>query len=68
MKIQERLDPLTDGALATLEQAEETLIPASRKAVRTTIRFIRENPRTSIGVAAVAAVVLAFLFFPRNGD
>jgi len=68
MKTQERLYPLPDGVLATLEQAEETLLPASRKAVRVTTKFIRENPRTSIGIAALAAVALAFLFFPRNRD
>jgi len=68
MKTQERFDSLPDVALATLAQAEEELIPASRKAVRTATKFIRENPRTSIGIAALAAVALALLFFSGNRD
>jgi ElaB/YqjD/DUF883 family membrane-anchored ribosome-binding protein len=67
MKTQERLYPLPDAALATLEQAEETLVPATRKIVRATTKFIRENPRTSIGIAALAAIALV-LFLPRNHD
>jgi len=67
MKTQERLYPLPEGALATLEQAEETLLPASRKAVRATTKFIRENPRTSIGIAALAALALV-LFIPHHRD
>ena len=68
MKSQNHLYTIPDAALATLEQAEETFLPASRKAIRTTTQFIRENPRTSIGIAALAAVALAFLFLPRNRD
>jgi len=68
MKTQERFSALPDVALATLEQAEDTLIPASRKAIRATTKFIRENPRTSIGIAALAAVALALLFCSRNSD
>jgi len=67
MKTQDRVYPLPDVALATLEQAEETLIPASRKVVRATTKFIRENPRTSIGIAALTAIAL-LLFLPRNRD
>jgi ElaB/YqjD/DUF883 family membrane-anchored ribosome-binding protein len=67
MKTQEHLYPLADSAIATLEQAEETLIPASRKIVRATTKFIRENPRASIGIAALAAIAL-LLFLPRTRD
>ena len=65
MNTQERLYSLPEDALATLKQAEETLLPASRKAVRATTKFIRENPGTSIGIAVLAALALV-LFFPRN--
>jgi len=68
MKTQDRVYSLPDDALATtLEQAEQTLIPASRKVVRATTKFIRENPRTSIGIAALAAIAL-LLFLPRSRD
>jgi len=70
MKTQERRYPMPDSALATLEQAEETLIPAipaSRKVVRATTKFIRENPRTAIGIAALTAIALV-LFLPHNRD
>ncbi|MEO8429681.1 MAG: hypothetical protein ABI651_21530 [Verrucomicrobiota bacterium] len=67
MKTQERRYPLPDTALATLEQAEQTLIPASRKVACATTRFIRENPRTSIGIAALAAIAL-LLFLPHSRD
>ena len=65
MKTQERLYSLPEDALASLKQAEETLLPASRKAVRATTKFIQENPRTSIGIAVLAALALV-LFIPRN--
>jgi ElaB/YqjD/DUF883 family membrane-anchored ribosome-binding protein len=67
MKTQERLYPLPDVALATLDQAGETLIPASQKVVRATTKFIRENPRTAIGIAALTAIALV-LFLPQNRD